>query len=81
MKQAADQRPEPTYQRKAAIAQGSVLDHAGAVRVEPIPDFDLDKTIFQTLEGKAARYVMRARVGKEVVWNPDSAEGVRDSSH
>jgi len=72
MKQAADHRPEPTPQRKAAIANGAPKDHAGRVRIAPIKDFDLDATIFQTLEGKAARYVMRARVGKEVVWKPEA---------
>ena len=76
MKQAADQRPEPTYQRKAAITNGAPVDHAGKVNVSPIEDFDLDKTIFQTLEGKAARYVMRARVGKEVVWKDAAARTI-----
>ena len=69
MKQAADARPDPSFHRKAAIARGAALDHAGEVTVEPIPDFDLDRTIFQTLEGRAARYVMRKRVGKEVRWD------------
>ena len=73
MSQSADQRPDASLHRKAAIASGRALDHAGKVQVVPIPDFDLDRTIFQTLEGKAARYVMRARVGKEVLW--DEAAG------
>ena len=50
--QRATERPEPTTQRKAAIASGAVHDHAGRVRVEAILDFDLDRTIFQTLEGR-----------------------------
>ncbi len=72
MAQSAAVRPEPTPFRKAAIAHGAALDHTGAVRVEVIPDFDLDRTIFQTLEGRAARYVMTKRVGKEVHWDPDA---------
>lgn len=79
MKQSAAVRPEPTFQRKAAIAYGSALDHTGAVVVEPIPNFDLDRTIFQTLEGKAARYVMRKRVGKDVRWFAESADKVQQA--
>ena len=40
MKQSAAVRPEPTLQRKAAIAAGGVKDHAGSVQVEPIENFD-----------------------------------------
>jgi hypothetical protein len=76
-KQSAAVRPEPTLQRKAAIAHGAARDHAGSVRVEPIPDFDLDRTIFQTLEGAAARYVMRTRIAKEVHWAPEAAAPVQ----
>lgn len=76
-KQSAQQRPDPTLQRKAAIARGAALDHAGSVRVESIPNFDLDRTIFKTLEGRAARYVMRKRVGKEILWNDDAADSVQ----
>lgn len=76
MKQSAAVRPEPTTQRKAAIAEGAALEHTGKVTVEPIPNFDLDRTIFQTLEGKAARYVMRKRVGKEVHWEASAAQAV-----
>jgi hypothetical protein len=78
MKQSAAVRPEPTLQRKAAIAAGGVMDHAGSVQVEPIEDFDLNQTIFQTLEGTAARYVMKTRVGKEVHWSTDTAAVVQD---
>jgi hypothetical protein len=68
--QDATERPDPTPQRKAAITSGAVRDHAGAVRVQAIEDFDLDQTIFQTLEGRAQRFVMRTRVGKQVHWAP-----------
>lgn len=73
MKQSAAERPDPSTQRKAAIAHGAALEHTGKVSVEQIPDFDLNRTIFQTLEGRAARYVMTQRVGKEVHWD-DAAE-------
>jgi hypothetical protein len=75
-KQSAAVRPEPTLYRKAAIARGGVRDHAGEVRIEPIPDFDLDRTIFKTLEGRAARLVVKARVGQEVIWDAAAGEQV-----
>jgi hypothetical protein len=79
VKQSASERPDPTLQRKAAIAGGGAFDHAGKVRVTPIPDFDLDRTIFQTLEGKAARAVMKVRVGKEVHWDDSAGQAVQSS--
>lgn len=77
MKQSAAERPDPTTQRKAAIARGGALEHTGKVRVETIPDFDLDRTIFKTLEGKVARFVVTHRVGKEVHWDAASAQAVQ----
>jgi hypothetical protein len=78
MTQAADVRPDPTLQRKAAIAYGGPRDHRGKVDVRPIPNFDLDRTIFQTLEGTAARFVMATRVGKEPHWASTEASAVQD---
>ena len=77
MKQSAADRPDPTLQRKAAIARGAALEHTGKVRIEPIPDFDLDRTIFKTLEGKAARFVVTTRVGKEAHWDAAAAKAVQ----
>lgn len=77
MKQSAAERPDPTTQRKAAIARGAALEHNGKVRVEPIPNFDLDRTIFKTLEGNAARFVMNTRVGIEAHWDAAAAQAVQ----
>lgn len=77
MKQSAQTRPEPTLQRKAAIAHGAAVDHAGAVSIRPIPDFDLNRTIFKTLEGRLPRAIMKRRVGKHVAWHDDAAERVQ----
>lgn len=77
MKQSAAERPDPTPQRKAAIAHGAALEHTGRVQVESIPSFDLDRTIFKTLEGKAARFVVTNRVAKEVHWDAASAQLVQ----
>lgn len=77
MKQNAANRPDPSLHRKAAIATGRAADHAGRVRIEPIPNFDLDRTIFKTLEGVAPRFVMRSRVAKEAHWDADAAKRVQ----
>ncbi|MEO0603013.1 MAG: hypothetical protein AAF211_16360 [Myxococcota bacterium] len=76
--QSAAERPEPTVQRKAAIVDGRAVDHVGKVEVRPIPNFDLDQTIFQTLEGGLARSIMAARVGKEVHWKDAPATSVSE---
>ena len=76
MKQSAAERPDPTVQRKAAIARGAALEHTGKVLIKPIQNFDLDRTIFKTLEGSAARYVMTTRVGKEAHFDPAAAIGL-----
>lgn len=77
MSQSAAVRPEPNYQRKAAIAHGGALEHSGAVDVRPIADFDLGRTIFQTLEGRAARYVITKRIAKDVRWREGDARRVQ----
>jgi hypothetical protein len=77
MKQSAAERPDPTTQRKAAIARGAALEHTGKVLIEPIPNFDLNRTIFKTLEGKAARFVMTTRVGKHARWDADATQAAQ----
>ena len=77
MKQSAAVRPEPTFLRKAAIINGGVRDHVGKVVVEPIPNFDLNRTIFQTLSGAIPRYVMKTRVAKEVYWSDMAAANIQ----
>lgn len=79
MKQSAAVRPDPTFLRKAAIANGGVKDHAGAVRIEPMVDFDLNQTIFQTLQGKIPRFVMKARIAKDFYWNDHIASQIQQS--
>lgn len=76
MTQSAEERPDPTVQRKAAIASGRAADHAGKVQIDPIPNFDLDRTIFQLLEGSAARYVIKTRIAKEPRWDKPTAEKI-----
>ena len=54
--------------RKAAIASGRAVDHAGEVAVVTARNFDMNKTIFGSLEGALPRMVMRAQVGNEFFW-------------
>ena len=76
MTQDAAQVPELTIQRKAAIAHAAARDYTGSVRVEPIEDFDLDRTIFNTLEGSIPRAVMKARIAKEPRWRDSAARAI-----
>ncbi len=61
---------EHSIQRKYTIIHGTCKDHAGDVTVSPLPSFDLDSTIFTTLEGKIPRLFMTAKLAKTVSWNP-----------
>jgi len=79
MKQSAEERPIPSLQRKAAIAGGRAIDHAGAVHVEPIENFDLDRTIFNTLEGSLPRFVIKTRIAKEAYWSDEAAKTVESN--
>ncbi|MEE2755398.1 MAG: hypothetical protein VYA30_02000 [Myxococcota bacterium] len=79
MKQSAAQVPIHTYQRKAAIASGEVRDHAGSVAVVPIKDFDLNRTIFNTLEGRLPRYVMQTRIAKQVHWRAEDRQAIESA--
>jgi hypothetical protein len=79
MTQSAAVRPDPNFQRKAAIAHGGAVEHAEGISVLPIRDFDLDRTIFQTLEGKVARYVIGKRIAKDVRFSPEAARRAQDA--
>lgn len=78
MSQSPAERPDPTLQRKASIVYGGVRDHAGNVRVEPKKNFDLNKTIFGTLEGKLPRFVMSRRIAKNVYFDQDIAQQIEE---
>jgi hypothetical protein len=66
-------------QRKAAIVAGGAVDHAGRVRVVPMEDFDMQKTIFGGLEGFIPRTVMQDKLAKEAIWNDDAAQEVESA--
>jgi hypothetical protein len=69
-------RPEPSLQRKAALASGAAIDHRGEVTVSAIANFDLDRTIFNTLEGRIPRFVMQARIAKEAHFAESAAQRI-----
>ncbi|MCE9599065.1 MAG: hypothetical protein K8S54_13965 [Spirochaetia bacterium] len=76
MKQSAGTVPEHSHQRKAAIATGGIADHAKKTRVRPIQNFDLNRTIFNTLEGNLPRLVIQTRIAKDVSWDADTARSI-----
>ena len=77
MQQSATIAPDHTVQRKAAIARGAALEHTGKVLIKPIPNFDLNRTIFKTLEGKLPRFLIKTRIGKQALWDAASTKTVQ----
>jgi hypothetical protein len=71
---------EHSFQRKAAIAWGGGTDHVGNVYITPIKDFDLNNTIFSTLEGTLPRMFMEAKIAKTVFWN-ENASGTIEQAY
>ena len=67
---------EHNSQRKAAIAYGKGSDHAGSVSITPIKDFDLQETIFSTLEGIFPRMVIKAKIAKEISFDEKVAQRI-----
>jgi len=60
---------ELNLQRKAALVAGGAVDHAGRVRVVPMDDFDMGRTIFGSLEGRLPRMMMRDKLGRQAYWS------------
>ena len=65
-----------SIQRQYTLLEGHSKDHAGDVQVRPIPNFDLDQTIFTTLEGKIPRLFMQSKIAKTVHWNADRQQEI-----
>lgn len=76
MKQSPTDIPVHSYQRKAAIVSGGIADHSAKAHVRPIENFDLNRTIFNTLEGNLPRAVMQTRIAKEVTWDTDASRTI-----
>jgi len=76
MKQSAADKPVHSYQRKAALVAGGIADHSDKVHVKPIENFDLNRTIFNTLEGAVPRMVVQTRIAKDVRWQDEVARAL-----
>lgn len=70
---------EHSTQRKYTIIHGACKDHAGSVTVHPLSNFDLDSTIFTTLEGKIPRLFMTAKLAKEAEWETAPKQSIEDA--
>lgn len=77
MVQSAAIPPTPTLLRQAILAAGGPLDLRGRIEVEAIPDFDLDQTIFRTLEGRLARFFVKSRIAKKLNFGQEQADTIR----
>lgn len=56
-------------QRQAVLAMAGPTDHARDVMIQRSPHFDLDRTIFRTLDGKLPRLMINDRLNIEVYWS------------
>lgn len=68
-----------SLQRKASIAAGRAIDHAGRVQVVPMKDFDMGRTIFGGVEGALPRMVLKARLANEVYWSDSAVEEIESA--
>ena len=68
-------RAQLNLQRKAALAAGGAVDHAGRVKVVAMENFDITKTIFGALEG-LPKVFMEEKLAKEPVWSSDATRSV-----
>jgi len=62
--------------RKAQISGAKPTDHAGEVVVVSARNFDLNRTIFQSLEGFLPRAVIRSQVAVELFWSDSAVERI-----
>ncbi|CAE7766766.1 unnamed protein product [Symbiodinium sp. CCMP2456] len=65
--------------RKAMIAEGKPIDHAGSIIVQRADGFDLDKTIFKSVDKKLPRMMAQERLSVEVYWSDRSTTQISES--
>jgi len=66
----------PNVQRQAAIASGKPVDHAGKVVLVQDDSFDLNKTIFGTLDSTVARALTKSRLAVKLFWSDDAVTDI-----
>jgi len=78
---ASDALPEGDLdvRRKAQIAFAGARDHAGEVVLLPNNGFDIDRTIFGTLDGRLPRAVLSSKVGITPFWSEAAAARIRNA--
>ena len=76
--EAAGLKANLNLQRRAAIATGGAVDHAGKVQVERMVGFDMKRTIFGALSG-VPKMFMEEKLAKEPVWDDDAAADVESA--
>ena len=69
-------RAKPQLSKEGGIAWGKGTDHAGKVYVKPLKQFNLNKTIFSTLEGKLARLLVQSKIAKAVYWDEKASVSI-----
>lgn len=65
--------------RMAQIANAKPTDHAGEVVIVPQKNFDLDKTIFASIESGLRRRVVAGKVGITLFWNDAATHRIRNA--
>ena len=60
---------ELDVRRKWQIASAGPTDHAGEVVIKPMPSFDLNKTIFGSMEGILPRLVQHSKLAIDLYWS------------
>eukprot|EP00620_Florenciella_sp_RCC1587_P015486 CAMPEP_0182570458 /NCGR_PEP_ID=MMETSP1324-20130603/10766_1 /TAXON_ID=236786 /ORGANISM="Florenciella sp., Strain RCC1587" /LENGTH=365 /DNA_ID=CAMNT_0024784857 /DNA_START=53 /DNA_END=1150 /DNA_ORIENTATION=- len=73
----ADSTATPNTQRKAVIATGIARDHDGSVVVKADPDFDLNLTIFGTVDGLLPRMVVKSKLAVQLFWRCEKVQQVQ----
>ena len=66
--------------RKAWIAGGGPRDHTKEVKVTMNEDFDLNKTIFKSVNGFLGRSVLTDSYGKKIEWSEDALKRIIESA-
>jgi hypothetical protein len=70
---------ELDVRRKWQIVTAGPTDHAGEVIVKPLSDFDLNRTIFGSMEGALPRIVQHSKLAVELYWTDPAVRRVTDS--
>eukprot|EP00040_Diaphanoeca_grandis_P003784 m.25897 g.25897 ORF g.25897 m.25897 type:complete len:379 (-) comp15201_c0_seq1:289-1425(-) len=65
-----------TIHRQSMLANGKVMDHGDSVVYVTNPEFELNSTIYKTLEGGVPRAWMRSKLAVDVYWNDDVASEI-----